>query len=413
MKFKLLVIAALFFEGCASYQSRVAPARDLLVARQCEASLKILQELSANDNGDQLVHLMDYGSALQICGDYKKSNEVFLKAESVSDQADYHSVSRVAGATLLNEEMVQYKGDTFEKLFLNVSLALNYMELGQLDDALIEVRKMNQKFVKLKAEDKKSFELNPFAKYLSALIWEADQRYDDACIDYKDAYFLDSNYRFIAKDMLRGCWKARRVSEFEDLIKKIKATDEEIKNAKQPSKSEIVLIFMQGWGPRKQPRPENRIFPYLVSISSQTQFLKAEVLDSSGQKVIDTYRSESVYSVEKAAIDTLNADYSSLVARRIGARAAKQVMADQIRQKDQTLGQLALLVMVASERADLRQWSIFPKTMQIIRIPVSAGTHTVRLTGLNYSFADFEQIPELTVTVKSGQKKFQLVRSLK
>ncbi len=411
---RLLVLSFTFFSlGCATYQSDVAPARELLISRQCQPSLKILAELSLKNNGDQLVHLMDYGSALQICEDYKKSNEVFAQAETVADQADYHSVSRVAGATLLNEEMIQYKGDTFEKLFLNVSLALNYMQLGQFDNALVEVRKMNQKFDKYRADEKKNFELNPFSKYLSALIWEADQKYDDACIDFKDAYTLDPSYPRIAQDMLRGCWKARRTAEFDELVKKTKATTEDIKIAKQASKTELIIIFMQGWGPRKQPRSENRTFPQLVSVPSSTYYLKAEVMDTANKSVLSSYRSEPVYNVEKAAMDTLNADYKSLVARRIGSRVAKEVLADQIRQKDKALGQIAWLVMVASERADLRQWSIFPKTVHLVRIPLSAGTHNIRLTGMNVYLNDSEKIPDMTVSLKSGEKKFQLVRSLK
>ena len=409
----LLLIVTIFHLGCATYQSDVAPARDLLASRQCDPSLKILAELSAKSNGDVLVHLLDYGSALQICQDYKKSNEVFAQAENVADQADYHSISRVAGAALVNEEMIQYKGDTFEKFFINISAALNYMELGQFDNALVEVRKMNQKFDKYKAEDKKSFELSPFSKYLSALIWEADQKYDDACIDFKDAYTLDPSSARVAQDMLRGCWEARRTVEFEELAKKTKATLQDIKLAKQPSKSELILIFMQGWGPRKQPRPENRIFPQLVSIPSSTYYLKAEVMDSANKNAMSSYRSELVYNVEKAATETLEADYKSLIARRVGSRVAKEVLADQIRQKDKALGQLAWLVMVASERADLRQWSIFPKTIHVVRIPLAVGTHKIRLTGMNINLNESEQIPDLSVTIKPAEKKFQLVRSLK
>ncbi len=409
----VLILFGVILAGCATYQSRVAPARDLLAARQCEASLKILSELAAKEDGDSLIHLLDYGSALQVCGDYKKSNDIFLKAETVAEQADYHSVSRVAGATLLNEEVIQYKGDTFEKLFLNVSLALNYIQLHEFDNALVEVRKMNQKFEKYKAEDKKNFELNPFSKYLSALIWEADRKFDDACIDFKDAYFLDPTYKYIAQDMLRGCWKARRTAEFDELVKKTKATPEEIKSAKQSTKNELILIFMQGWGPRKQPRAENHMFPELVSVPSHTQYLQAELINSSNQKVEETFRSEPVYSVEKAAIATLNADYKSLVARRIGSRVAKEVLADQIRQKDKALGQLAWLLMVASERADLRQWSIFPKSIQILRISLKAGTSSIRLTGLDIYLNESEKLPDLTINLRDGEKKFQLIRSLR
>lgn len=409
---KILVLLTFVLAGCATYQSRVSPARDLLVSGQCDAALKALEELSAKGDGDQLVHLMDYGSALQICGDYKRSNQVFLQATKLADQVDYQSVSRVVGATLLNEEMIQYKGDTFEKLFLNVSLALNYMQMGQFDDALVEVRTMNQKFVKLQGEEKRSFELNSFSKYLSGLIWEANKKYDDACIDFRDAYFIDPFYRKIAIDMLRTCWKAKRGDEFNELVKKISATPEEIKTAKENNKSELIIIYMQGWGPRKQPRPENHVFPYLVSVPSQTQFVRVDLLDAGKEKVTLSLRSESVYSVEKAAIETLNADYNSLVARRVGARVAKEVVADQIRQKDKVLGNLAWLAMVASERADLRQWSIFPRTMQVIRIPVSPGPQTFHLTGLDGSLNESEKLSDLNITIRPGEKKFQLVRTL-
>ena len=403
---KYLILLLIILSGCATYQSKVAPARNYLMQGQCDLALKNLDEFSQKIDGDQLVYLMDYGSALQICGDYKKSNQIFSTAEKLADQNDYHSAGRIAGATLLNEEMLQYKGDTFEKLFLNVSQALNYIQLQNFDDALVEVRKMNQKFVKLNSENKKNYELNSFSKYLSGLIWEADHKYDDACIDFKDAYFLDTNYRSVAADMLRTCWKAQRTDEYRKLSKKISATDIEIKKSKENQKTELILIFLQGWGPRKQQRPGDRISAHLIPVNSVTQRLKAELNDQ-------TYLSESVYNVESAAIQTLNDDYASLVTRRIAARVAKEVLAAQIRQKDGALGAVAWLAMVASERADLRQWSIFPKTFQILRIPVVAGENKIKLSGLNSMGSVSEQMPELIFKINSGDKKYQIIRSLK
>jgi hypothetical protein len=396
----------LILTGCATYQSKVTPARDFLTQGQCDQALKSLDTLSNHTGADQLVYLMDYGSALQICGDYKKSNQIFAQAEKLANENDYHSVSKITGATLLNEEMLQYKGDTFEKLFLNVSQALNYIQLGSFDDALIEVRKMNQKFIKLNAENKKKYELNSFSKYLSGLIWEADHKYDDACIDFKDAYFLDTSYRFVAGDMLRTCWKAKRFDEYKTLIKKISATDEEIKKSKEVQKTELVFIFLQGWGPRKQQRPTDRISSYLVPVHSQTQKLKAEI---DGQVFI----SEPVYSVEQAAIQTLNDDYAGLVARRLSARVAKEVVASQLRQKDSALGAVAWLAMMASERADLRQWSVFPKTFQILRIPVKVGENKIVLSGLDATSSASEKMSELIIQINSGEKKYQIIRSLK
>lgn len=400
--FNCLVL--IFFAGCATYQNKVAPARQFLLNNDCTSALKELEKLSTPAGGDQLVYLLDYGSALQICGDIKKSNEVFLKAEELSENNDYHSVSKITGATLLNEEMIQYKGDTFEKLFINASLALNFLQLGRKDSALVEVRKMNLKFDKLLKEEKRPFELNSFSKYLSALIWELDKKNDDACIDYKDAYFIDTQYRQVGEEMLRSCWQAQRQSEFEQLAKKMNATSEEVESAKKKSTSEVILLVQQGWGPRKVPR--DQISARLQPVFSQTRRVK---LSLDGKD----YFSDPIYSVTDAAIKTLEADYASLVARRVGARVAKEVLADQLRQKDSALGAAAWLVMVVSERADLRQWSMLPETLQVIRVPLKAGTYKGTLVGIKSNGEVSENFPDLDLKIAPKEKKLFLFRTVK
>lgn len=402
----------LFFASCATYQSKVSPARDSLANGDCPSAIKFLEDLSSKPNDDQLVYLMDYGSALQICGDYKKSNQIFLQAEALADSVDYHSVSRIAGATLFNEEMIQYKGDTFEKLFLNVSLALNFIQLGQLDAAMVEVRKINTKFNKYRLDEKQSFELSSFSKYLSGLIYESQNQFDDACIAYKEAYFLDQTYQQVGKDMLRTCWKAQRVDEFNTIAKKMSATAEQIADSKKDFSTEAIFIFMQGWGPRKSARPDAPNFPRLVPVFSQTSRLRIESLKSD-QSAQSIWESDSVYSFESAAIKTLEADYGSLVARRIGARVAKEVVAKQIGQKDGALGAIAWVAMVASERADLRQWSIYPKSMHVLRVPLKPGPQLLRISGLTSSGSLSEQFSEQTFQLSNRQKKLFMVRSLR
>lgn len=400
------ISSLIFLAGCATYQNKVTPARDEIRAGQCAPALQKLDELAEKADGDQLVYLMEYGTALQICKDYDKSNKIFLKADKLSDQADYHSASRVVGATLLNEEMIQYKGDTFEKLFINASAALNYLQLGQQDDALVEVRRINDKFKKLTIEDNnRKFELNSFTQYLSGLIWEMDQKYDDACISYKAAYKIDTTYRGVALDMLRGCWLARRTQDFELMVKDVNPSEEELKNIKQKSNNEIIFVYMQGWGPQKQARPDHRTFPYLVPVSSTTKTLEVEF---NGVKAT----SSQVYSVEKAAIETLNADFGALMARRAGAVVAKAVVADQIRQKDKLLGDVAWLVMYASERADLRQWSMLPQTIQVLRFTPQGKVGAIHLKGLDYSGNVSETFEDVEIT-SLKKKKIYLVRSLK
>ncbi|HWU44139.1 MAG TPA: hypothetical protein VN132_11895, partial [Bdellovibrio sp.] len=249
--------------GCATYQGKVAQSRQALADHDYDKALKGLQPLAEKADGDQLVYLLDYATALQIAGNYKESNTAFLKADHLSELLDYHSISRQAGSLLLNQEMVQYKGDTFEKIFINGYLAMNYLEIGMLDDALVEARRINEKFVKYRQEEKKAFELNPFSKYLSALIWEANKNYDDAYLAYSEAYKIDSSIGPIREDLVRSAKLARRNDAYLEWKKQFPEVKEN-KSWYDKSLGELIVIFQQGWGPRKAPQQNEYRLPALV-----------------------------------------------------------------------------------------------------------------------------------------------------
>ena len=109
---------------------------------------------------------------------------------------------------------------------------------------------------------------------------------------------------------------------------------------------------------------------------------------------------------------TLNADQASLIARRLAARVAKHVVADQIRQKNELAGFVALVAMVASDRADLRQWSFLPNSIQIIRIPVTPGKYTLKMGGLGRDKQVTETFTDVNLTVDKRQKVIHMVRSV-
>jgi hypothetical protein len=390
--------------SCASHRGKVTPVRQNILQGKCDAALAALDDLTSKESDDRLLYLMEYGSALQICKNFKKSNEILQTADALSEQIDYHSVSRIVGATLLNESMIQYKGDKFEKIFINALSALNYLELGQPDEAMVEVRRIDEKYRRFSAEEKRSFELNSFSKYLSGLIWEAGFKYDDACIDYKQSFQLDKSYRAVGLDMLTACWRARRSQEFNNLVKEMAASPGEIEFAKRKPKREVVLVYLQGWGPQKAVRRGDALYPILAPTPSQTKKLVAEWEGNSAA-------TEKVYSVEAAAMATLEADYNALAARRIGARVAKEVVADQIRQKDKALGAAAWLIMVASEHADLRNWTFLPESLQILRIDPGSA-EKIKLRGEDNFGKVSEAFEDIDLTLNPN-KKIYLIRSIK
>ena len=397
----------LFLSSCATYQGKVQKSRQMIMSGQTSQAVAELKDLAEKADGDKLVYLLDYGTTLQLNGQFKESNQIFLTADKLSEELDYQSASRVTGSLLLNEEMVQYKGDTFEKIFINAYLAMNFLELNQLDDALVESRRINEKYLKLRAEEKKVFELNPFAKYLSALIWEADQKWDDAIIAYSEAYKLDPNISTLREDLIRASKKARRKDEHESWKKQF---PEVVEKPEWYDKSygELVIIVQQGWGPRKDFNPVDYHWPILKPVYSQTQRARLNI-DGVG-----SFDSGLVYNTEAAAIKTLQEDALSLLGRRIAGRVAKDLAAQEIRKKNEALGAIAWIAMVASDRADLRQWSTLPQTIQVIRVFLKAGDYKFNLQGLeNAGQPTVDSLTGREVKIKAGRKTFVNWRTVK
>ncbi|MDN8836899.1 hypothetical protein Q0M54_13990, partial [Staphylococcus aureus] len=81
----------------------------------------------------------------------------------------------------------------------------------------------------------------------------------------------------------------------------------------------------------------------------------------------------------------------------------KAVLADQVRQKDNALGAVAWIVLNATDRADVRQWSTLPETFQISRLSVKPGIYKVKVQGLdNFGSPTGEEMPEKDIEVKPG-----------
>ena len=400
----------LILAGCATYQSKVAAPRQLLKEGRVSEALPQFEKLASKASDDQLVYLLEYGTALQMAGQYKESNVIFTKADKLADLNDFHSVSNIAAATLGSETMIQYKGESYEKVLINAMMAINYLMLGQPDEALVEARRLNEKLTAMKLDGRKPYELNPFAKYLSGLIWESEHKYDDAYISFNEAYKLDGTNPFLPADLIRASKNARREDTYRTWKKEFPQIQEDV-SWYDPKKGELVILVQQGWGPEKHMTPGSHRFPALYPVYSQTQAIKAEV-EIKGSDPVSAI-SQKVYDVQDVAIQTLKDDYGALIARRVGGIAAKAVVSDQIRQKNELLGVIAWVAMNVADQADLRQWSSLPQSIQMIRLKLNPGEYKLRLQGLNSTGSPTADQIEAQVKIQVGRKTFFNFRTLR
>jgi hypothetical protein len=396
-----LVLPALF--ACATYQTQLSDFRGALRdSRPAEAAAKI-KDKAFKEGDDQVVYLLEYGTAEQIAKNYEASNKAFLRAEDLTEVKDYHSVSRITGSLLLNEGMVQYKGDDYEKVLINGMLAINFLMLGQLDEAQVETRKLNDKLYKYRFEGKKNYQQNPFAFYLSALIWEANRNWDSAYIDFKKAYELGAGLPYLKEDLIRAGLAARR----EEDVQKWRKEFPGVKPADLKNNGEIILIYQQGWGPTKKPHPNFPRIPKLYPNFARTVRARLEIQNGTSETT------QRVVDVSDVAIKQLDEQYAGLIAMRAAGIAAKAVVSDQIRQQNQLLGDLAWIASNIADQADLRQWLSLPATFQIAKARLKPGKYRVRVVGLDSSDAPTDEIMDWTeIKVEAKRKSFLNWRSL-
>jgi hypothetical protein len=147
--------------------------------------------------------LQDRGYLAHYAGDYRTSNEDLLEAERAMEIAYTKSVTERAKRVVKNDlYKVEYIGEDYEDFYLNIFTALNFYNAGNLDSAMVEIRKVNNKmkFIADKYEGRMVevgssnwreqisgtptyYYKSALAGYLGMLFWRAYGNSDSARID--------------------------------------------------------------------------------------------------------------------------------------------------------------------------------------------------------------------------------------
>ncbi|MEX0777959.1 MAG: hypothetical protein WD042_19830 [Phycisphaeraceae bacterium] len=106
------------------------------------------KELIKVDRRDAIVYRLEQGAILRAAGRLKESSLAFLNADDIIyeiDQKPPVQVSREVGAAVTNLSFTDYKGYSYDRLALQIYQSLNYMQLGQLDNARVALRALQER----------------------------------------------------------------------------------------------------------------------------------------------------------------------------------------------------------------------------------------------------------------------------
>jgi len=413
----LIAIVSLwsFVSGCVSARmSDRGIEQDFSRGRYSEAITRLQKGVQSQepDGRDLLLYLMDLGLVLHTAGRYEESTKIFLRADQLAEIKDYTSLSAESATLLTSDNLKPYKGEDFEKVLINAYLAMNFALLGRNEEALVEARRVNRKLQLMIDEGGRKYQQNAFARYLSAILYEAEQNWNDAYIDLKKVLELKPDFPGLGKDLYRAARLNRNAEDSEKWVVQFNLSPEDraaaLRVGPKAADGEVIVLFQNGISPEKVPHESTHNVPRFRP--RRNPIREAQVyLD---QQEVGTPR--VLHDIEETAIRNLNDNMAGIIAKKvIAGTVAKEAASRGIEKATDSplLGLAAKVFFYASDQADLRSWNLLPRDLQILRFPATPGLHTVRLEprgGRKGGLNSYEK----TLQVVAGKKTFVSFRTL-
>jgi len=451
-------LVILLFSGCSNMKSSkkqfVGIDDKLLTHNYADA---LTQIKAAKGTGykekEQALYYLDLGMLRHFNGDYVKSNEALNKAENAIDELYTKSITRGAASLLLNDNVLEYSGEDYEDIYLNVFKAMNYLALDQFDGAFVEIRRINNKLSLLEqkhkntadqfnlSKDKKKefktgknkFHNSALGRYLSMLIYRAEGKWDDARIDkdmIAEAWELQGQiYGFKQPELKNYLQKTDKAKvDFVSFIGR--APDKKANTLYIHTEEDLIIIGTTEENPKgnqeletldliEWPGVEDNYhfkfqLPYLELRKTKIASVKIKVDGEIKQEL------EMIEDIERIALETYKIKEPLIYLKTITRTVVKSLFAAKRKQEmekkidNEILSFLATtatdVAVDATENADLRISRFFPGKTLIGEIEVTPGVHHFALEyySNNGTLLWIDDLGEKEVT-KKGLNLFESV----
>ncbi len=434
----LLGLWCMFFAGCSclgSYTMKTLQARQSVSQGNFSDALSVFPEKSAKGRQEVLISL-ERGIILQAMGEFGPSSKAFGRAvEKIRRYEDMAVISATKGTSqlgslLVNEQVMPYEGEAFEKVLVHGFGAVNYLMMGDLEGARVEIRnaytRQKQLYEKHYTELEKakqnpagadwnraflssdpqgydrlrsaaasvqSIYQNAFAYYISSLVYELNGEPDEAYIDLKKAIDAAPDSRSIQGDLIR---LSRELNFIEDLEKW-----EERYGRRENTLADSVdvfVVFAYGLAPYKEavsfpiPLPKGGVvFASMPVYRFTPSPIHKAVLRYGGIH----HETSSVSNIDAIAARNLLDEFPILFAKQVARTYLKARLTSELSDQYGAVGAITgTLASAITEQADLRTWSCLPKEIQVARIFVPRDISSITLECVQVSMRDEVEIPE-------------------
>ena len=411
--FPFLLIISLMI-GCASY--KFPEVIEPLERDKPEDAYTYLQK-HAPKNPD-IPYQFELGLVAHYANRFPESSKAFDLGGDIAEDRYTKELKKELGSLVTSDKLRPYSATQYERLLSHYYRALNYVYLDQLDGALVECRRATALINYFKGEDEKyDFFGTGFLAYLSGMLFEATGEWNDAYISYKQAaeYYQNAAEKTgvempddIGNALVRLTRRLGFTDEFERYRDQYGEPPEHPENY-----GELILFYESGYVPpkteealmfpilKKDDVEDEKFVPTLIGREGlvfedvELEYLLRVAIPTIGShrprfagiKVAlekqEPARGVLVEDVENIAIETFKAQRPIILLRTLLRGVGKYLLTRQAGKKNEALGLLTNLAGVLTEQADTRSWRTLPNQIFMVRMPLPAGTHT-----LKYSFLD-------------------------
>lgn len=431
----LSVVAAalsLFLVSCAGTDGLYTAVDSHITRGEYREAITLLREnRSAYGEKNSVLYNLDIGLLYHYAGEGDSSSAYLFAAEKEIDDLYTRSISLEALSYILNDNVIPYEGEDFEKVLINVFIALNYAERGMDEDALVEARKVDLKLRQLtKAyEGKNKYQEDAFIRYLAAILYENEGEVNDAFISYRNAFETYKVYEkeygtqapaFLLDDLVRT---ASELS-FDEEVEYYHSLGGRFSTPVGAERGRVLVIVYAGQGPIKtETRPTVSIpdssgtlhtfqiaLPSFVSRYTKNRFY--DVSSTHDSSFCRTSVAENITAIGRKSLD----DRLALVYLKSGGRALAKFLAAEKSKSELSkgggstvknfLGSLAIdLVIGATEQADIRTWRTLPSEIQLARLTLPPGEHVLQVASSDGLF----RAADIVVQVRNGATSLVVV----
>lgn len=432
-----LLLAGLLLGGCASrwqdlfvsYSDQMVPLRNqLLLGHAAEALPKVRESTPGDDT--YVLDQLERGRIAWLAGQDGVSKQGFAAADSrlawEDNQAQYrlsHGLDQ-AGSLLTNDQTMAYRAPDYERTMLHHYLALNYLQRGDAEGALVEVRRANQvqeRALKARADEvrkakeeseeaeadtaaegemrqlmsrgapeldrligqvKNGFQ-NAYTFYFSGVLYEAAGDLNDAWVDYQRGYQIAPDNQSLQDALLR-------LARLRGAADELRETEKRVGRKAPPlarDQGQLVVLFEDGLIPARReiflPLPistssgDFRTFtvavPYYDNRASDTGPLTVSV----GKRVEQT---SELVRLEALAAKDLQERLPGMLTRQALRLVAKEQLRRSAAKEGGDVGNILVGIFnTLSERADTRSWLTLPAEASSWQGMVPAGEVQLRL----------------------------------